>query len=340
MELLLIILIGLVMAPTLYVAGLHDVPNSIAIPVRTRALTPRLAVRVAAVFNSLGVLMALPLGIYLFTWFDLPQMDPGLTLAVILSTLLTVLGWNLFTYFQGMPTSLTHSLIAALLGGSLAAVLATDVSVSEILALPWLNPLLTLLLSPLVAFGLAYLLVFLAVRIARGEDPDDVNRVARGLQSVSVGVTSLGTGLQQGQRFAFLLIVALSAAGVADPASWMALAYIAFALLIGAGAWHGGWRIGHVLAHRLVAIDPLRGMVATATTSALLFVGSLGLALPLSTSLTAASAIIAAGSNQRFATLNWRQMRRIAIFWAATPLVAAGAAAILTTCLVPLVQPS
>ncbi|GAA4827428.1 inorganic phosphate transporter [Garicola koreensis] len=333
MDILLISLIGLVMAPTLYVAGLHDVPNSIAIPVRTRALTARLAVRVAAVFNALGVLMALPLGIYLFTWFDFPQMDSGMTLAVILAALITVLGWNLFTYFQGMPTSTTHALLAALLGGSVAAVLAADIDVDQVLALPWLSPLLTLLVSPLVAFGVAYLMVFLAVRIARGEDPDDVNRIARGLQAVSVGVTSLGTGLQQGQRFAFLLILAMGAAGVADPESWMPVAYVAFALLIGAGAWHGGWRIGHVLAHRLVTIDPLRAMVATASTSGLLFVGSLGLALPLSTSLTASSAIIGAGSNQRFATLNWRQLRRIVLFWAATPVAAGTAAAALTLCL-------
>ena len=338
MEILLISLIGVVMVPSLYVAGLHDVPNSIAVPVRTRALTPRLAVRVAAAFNALGVLMALPLGVYLFNWFDFPQMDPGLTLAVILLALITVLGWNLFTYFRGMPTSTTHAPSAALLGGSLAAVLAADMSVSQILGLPWLSPLLTLLVSPLVAFGVAYLMVFLAVRISRGEDPDDVNRVARGLQSISVGVTSLGTGFQQGQRFAFLLIVAMGAAGVADVEFWMGWAYLGFALLIGAGAWHGGWRIGHVLAHRLVTIDPLRGMVATATTSGLLFIGSLGLALPLSTSLTSASAIIGAGSNQRFATLNWRQMRRIGLFWAATPLAAAAVAAILTASLVPLVQ--
>ncbi|WP_300344373.1 inorganic phosphate transporter [Nesterenkonia sp.] len=330
MELLLIVLVGAVLVPNLYVAGLHDVPNSIAIPVRTRALTPRMAVRVAAVFNTLGVLLALPLGIYLYAWFDFPDMDPGLTLAVILSALTAVLGWNLFTYFRGMPTSVTHALLAALLGSSLAALITADIDTSQILGLPWLTPLATLLLSPLVAFGAAYLLVFLAVRVARGEDPDDVNRIARGLQSVSVGVTSLGTGLQQGQRFAFLLLVALGAAGVSDPATWVGWAAVPVAVLIGAGVLHGGWRIGHVLAHRLVAIDPLRGMVATVTTSGLLFIGSMGLALPLSTSLTAASTIMGAGTNQRFATLNWRQFRRVAFFWAATPVASGTAAAILT----------
>lgn len=333
MELLLLGLVGVIMAPTLYVAGLHDVPNSIAIPVRTRALTPRIAVRVAAAFNALGVLLALPMGLYLYSWFEFPSMEPVLALSVVIASLTAILAWNVFTYFRGMPTSITHGLLAALLGGTLAAVTVGDVRTEDILSLPWMTPLLTLLVSPLVAFGLAYVLVFAAVRIARGEDPHDVNRVARGLQSVSVGVTSLGTGLQQGQRFAFVLLVALGAAGVADPAGWMGPAYVVFAVLIGAGAWHGGWRIGHVLAHRLVAIDPLRGMVATTATSGLLFMGSLGLALPLSTSLTAASAIIGAGSNQRFATVNWRQFRRIAVYWVATPVVTATGAAVLTLAL-------
>ncbi|GFZ85718.1 inorganic phosphate transporter [Nesterenkonia alkaliphila] len=337
MELALLVLVVAVMAPNLYVAGLHDVPNSIAIPVRTRALTPRIAVRVAAAFNALGVLLAVPMGLYLYSWFEFPHMEPGLTLAVLLSALLTVLGWNLFTYFQGMPTSTTHALLAALLGGALAAVLVDGAPSDEVWALPWLTPLLTLLISPLVAFGLAYLLVFLAVRIARGEDPHTVNRVSRGLQSVSVGVTSVGTGLQQGQRFSFVLLMALAAGGVSDPEDWMGVAYVVFALLIGAGAWHGGWRIGHVLAHRLVAIDPLRGMVATSAASGLLFAGSLGIALPLSTSLTAASAIMGAGSNQRFATVNWRQFRRIARYWVATPILSGLVAATLTVALSALV---
>lgn len=333
MELLLLVLVSVILAPTLYVAGLHDVPNSIAIPVRTRALTPGIAVRMAAGFNALGVLLAMPLGIYLFAWFEFPALEPGLTLAVVLAALVTVLGWNLFTYFRGMPTSTTHALLPALLGGALVAVAAGDISTGGLWALPWLTPLITLLLSPLVAFALAYLLVYLSVRVAGGEDPDDINRVSRGLQSVTVGITSLGTGLQQGQRFSFVFLIALGAGGVADPAGWMGLILVTFALLIGAGALHGGWRIGHVLAHRLVAIDPLRGMVATTTASGLLFIGSLGLALPLSTSLTATSAIMGAGSNQRFATVNWRQFRRIALYWVATPVVAGLTAAILTICL-------
>ncbi|GAA1142122.1 inorganic phosphate transporter [Nesterenkonia lutea] len=336
MEPILLGLICLLLVPNAFLAGLHDVPNAIAIPVRTRALTAQAASRLAAIFNTLGVLLALPLGMYLYTWFDFPQMRSSVLLAVVLSALISLLGWNLFTYLRGMPTSTTHALLAAFLGGTVAASTVADLDFAEVLAMPWAGAVLTLLLSPLVAFGFAYLLVFAAVRVARGEDPDAVNTTSRMAQSVSVGVTSLGTGLQQGQRFSFVLLTALIAAQVEDAQSWLPAAYCTFAVLIGAGCLTGGWRIGHTLGHRLVDIDPLRGMVATTTTSALLFVGSLSFALPLSTSLTAASTIIGAGSNQRFATVHWRQFRRICLYWVLTPLAAGAATAIFTLAISPL----
>lgn len=336
MESMLLGLICVLLVPNAFVAGLHDVPNAIAIPVRTRALSARSATRMAAGFNALGVLLALPLGIYLYTWFEFPRMDPSLLLAVVLSASVSLLGWNLFTYMRGMPTSTTHALLAAFLGGTAAASAVADLDIAEVLAMPWAGAAMTLLLSPLVAFGLAYLLVFVAVRFARGEDPDAVNTTSRMAQSVSVGVTSLGTGLQQGQRLSFVLLTALVAAQVDDAQQWLPFVYVAFAVLIGAGCLTGGWRIGHTLGHRLVDIDPLRGMVATTTTSALLFIGSLGFALPLSTSLTAASTIIGAGSNQRFATVHWRQFRRICLYWVLTPLAAGTATAIFTLAMSPL----
>lgn len=335
MEYVLLACVGVVLAPTLFVAGLHDVPNSIAIPVRTRALTASVATRVAAGFNALGVLLALPLGVYLFSWFDFPAMDSVLLLGVVLSALIAVLGWCIFTYFKGMPTSITHALLAALLGGTLATVALNGVDLDDLWSMPWLAPLLTLLVSPLVAFGLAYLLVYLTVRIARGADPQGVNEVSRTVQSVCVGLTSLGTGLQQGQRFSFVLLLALVGAGIDDAEGWLPYAYVLFAILIGAGCLTGGWRIGHVLAHRLVAIDPMRGMVSTTTTSALLLLGSLTLALPLSTSLTAASAIMGAGANQRFTTVNWRQAARIFGYWAATPVLVGVATAVLVIAMSP-----
>ncbi|WP_170922623.1 inorganic phosphate transporter [Nesterenkonia sp. PF2B19] len=93
-----------------------------------------------------------------------------------------------------------------------------------------------------------------------------------------------------------------------------------------------------MLGHRLVTIDPLRGMVSTTTTSALLFVGSMAMSLPLSTSLTAASSVIGAGSNQRFATVNWPQAIRLFAYWAVTPLAVGAASGVLLLALSPLLE--
>ncbi|GAB3848757.1 inorganic phosphate transporter [Nesterenkonia populi] len=330
MELLLLALVVVVLVPTLYLSGLHDVPNAIAIPVRTRALTARAATRLAAACTAAGVLSALPVGLYLYTWFDFPSMSSELTLLVVLVSLLTVLGWSLHTYFQGMPTSITHILLSALLGATLAAAVVSGAEGQDILGMPWMTPILPLLVSPVAAFLVAYLLVFLAARLVRGEEAEEINRTSRMAQCVSVGLTSFGTGIQQGQRFLMVALIALTAAGVPDGDLWLGLGAVLCAGVIALGCLNGGWRIGHVLGHRLVAMDPLRGMVSTTTTAGLLVLGSLVAALPLSTSFTAASAIMGAGSNQRFATVNWRQFRRIALYWAATPVVGVVAAAALT----------
>ncbi len=336
MDYLLLSLVFFALLPNLYVAGMHDVANSIAIPVRTRALTPRIAARLAAFFNAAGVLLAMPVGVYLYSWFEFPHVPGSLMLSILLSTLISLLAWNILTYLRGAPSSTTHALLAGLLGGGFAAAVLTDTTLADVLQLPWLGLVLALLLSPLLAFGLAYALVFGFVRMARGEDPDSVNSTSRMVQSICVGITSLGTGLQQGQRFAFVALLGLASAGVQDAAAALPYLFAGFAVLIGMGCLSGGWRIGHILGHRLVALDPLRGMVSASTTSGLVILGSIGLEVPLSTSLTAASATMGAGSNQRFTTVNWRQFLRILSYWVATPVVTGAGAAVLTLAMNPL----
>lgn len=328
METVLLVAVAVLLVPNLIVTGLHDVPNAIAIPTRTRALSPRAATRLAAGANAAGVVMTYPLGNQLFSWFAFPSMQAPLVLLVIAAALISLLTWNITTYLRGVPTSTTHGLLAGLIGGALATMLLQGADSTEVLALPWHSPVLNLLVTPLVAFGGAYLLVFLAVRAAQGRDPDAVHGTSRAAQAVCAGLTSFGTGLQQGQRYIFVLLLGSQSAGL-DLQPWLLPILLVFALLLALGCLQGGWRIGHMLGHRLVTMDPLRGMVSTTTTSALLFIGSLMLSLPLSTSMTAASSVIGAGSNQRFATVNWPQGIRLFGYWAATPAVTALVAALL-----------
>ncbi|WP_261624202.1 inorganic phosphate transporter [Nesterenkonia marinintestina] len=336
MEIALLVLVCLCLVPTAFLNGLHDVSNAIAVPVRTRALSATAAARLAAAAHVLGALTVLPLGLSVFAWFDMPDAEAGGILTVLLMALVTVFGWNLYTYLRGMPTSSTHGMLAALLGGifALSALGLTDGDDTR--ALPWAAPALTLLISPLVAFGAAYVLVFLCARLARTADPDTVNERSRVIQAATAGVTSFGIGLQQGQRLMFLLMLAFAAAVPDHPHTWSTAVFLVCVVAVGAGALTGGWRIGHFLGHRLVVLDPMRGMVAGVTTSGLLLFGSLAWALPLSTSLTAGSAIAGAGSNQRFATVFWSPALKMVRFWIATPVVTGVTSCLLVLALSPL----
>ncbi len=336
MEIALLVLVCLFLVPASFVNGLHDVSNAIAVPVRTRALSPTAATRLAAVAHLAGALVVLPIGLSVFAWFEMPPVEARATLTVLLVAILTLFGWNLFTYVRGMPTSSTHGLLAAVLGGILALSALGLIDGSEARDLPWAAPALTLLISPLVAFGVAYLLVFLTAYLARSADPDTVNRRSRMVQAATTGVTSFGIGLQQGQRLMFLIMLAFAAALPQHQTTWASTLFIVYSAAMALGALTGGWRIGHFLAHRLVALDPMRGMVAGVTTSVLLLFGSLAWTLPLSTSLTAGSSIIGAGSNQRFATVNWAQALQMGRYWLLTPLVTGFIGCLLVLALSPL----
>lgn len=100
-----------------YVTGVHDASNSVAVPVRTRALGERSALYLAALFNVLGVIGAfLLLGEYSASWVSAPEGTTGLN--GIIAALLVCAIWGVLTWFLRLPSSSTHALVGALAGVS------------------------------------------------------------------------------------------------------------------------------------------------------------------------------------------------------------------------------
>jgi PiT family inorganic phosphate transporter len=106
--------------------------------------------------------------------------------------------------------------------------------------------------------------------------------------------------------------------------------------MLTAGTLCGGWRISYTLGYKLTRVDPLRGFVAQSLTSLMLFVGAIGLHLPLSTTHTVTSAVLGAGTNQNFSVTNRRMVLRILGFWVLTPIVTAAGAFVFELALSPL----
>nr|WP_231704968.1 inorganic phosphate transporter [Arthrobacter gengyunqii] len=305
-----------------FINGFHDVSNSIATSVRTRALTPTVAVVLASVFNLTGALLSTALALVLADRFiQLPDGTPGL--GILIAGLLAACGWGLWTWWRRMPSSSTHALVGGIVGSGAASTLVGGPNIAESYQVLLQQIVLPLLLSPVVAFVLAYLLVFPTTWLMRYSSPrrgDAGNRIA---QSVFTSAFSLGHGMQDGQRTMAVIVLALVAAGYSGSAGIPLWVQVFSGAALAAGSLFGGWRISRTLSSRLVRIDPLRGMSATAVSSTMLFLGAVWLQIPLSSTQTMTSAIVGAGANQRFSTVRFIPLREVLATWLATAPVTA-----------------
>ncbi|MEX3610576.1 inorganic phosphate transporter [Rothia sp. LK2588] len=319
----------------LVTSGFHDAQNSVAVPVRTRALTPTAALRVCAAFNFIGVLTSgIFLAGYVRDWLALPA--GGVGLAILAMALLAQVGWSLMTWYLRMPSSSTHAVIGGLLGAAWAArAVGFSVpspftqSVNEFVLVP-------LLLVPLLIFVLAWALVFPLSSIAQNSYPRTVNRVSRHVMSVANSTISLFHGVQTGQRVFLFLTLALLGAGIAPHPMWDVLGIVVGALLLTFGTMLGGWRIGYTFAHRMVRVDPFRGAVAQGTTAFVFILTQFFLNASISTSHIASTAVLGAGVNQRFSSVRGSVVAKVLLTWIATVPMCFGVAAVLFLAISPL----
>ncbi|WP_457972837.1 anion permease [Arthrobacter sp. D1-17] len=318
-----------------FINGFRDVSNSVALAVRTRALTPTIAVLLAAVFNFIGALLSSGFAVAVSqNWVTLPQGDSGLN--ILVAGLASACIWGLLLWWRGVPSSSTHALVGGLAGAGTASVLVSGNAVGGVDQSLLFQVVLPLALSPVIAFAGAYLLVYPVTWAARYAQPNVINRRFRAAQSITAGAVAFGHGLQDGQRIGAVLLLAVLAAGYSDGGSvplWVAMLS---AVMITVGTLFGGWRISHTMGHRLIRIDPLRGVVAQSVSAALLFIGAIGLHWPMSTTHTVTSGVLGAGENQPVPGTHRRVVARILSLWLLTPVITAAGAFVLALALSPL----
>ncbi|HEX7187253.1 MAG TPA: anion permease, partial [Actinomycetes bacterium] len=175
-----------------YTNGFHDAANAIATSVSTRALTPRVALLMAAVMNFVGAFLGTKVAKSVFSVLEPPTGEHALV--VVLSALLGAITWNLMTWYVGLPSSSSHALIGGLVGGGLAGGVTVQWdSVVEKVVYP-------MLLSPVVGGLGAFLLMVIILWSFKKRRPGPVNRGFRLAQTVSASAMALGHGLQDAQK--------------------------------------------------------------------------------------------------------------------------------------------
>ncbi|MEN3345771.1 MAG: inorganic phosphate transporter, PiT family [Arthrobacter sp.] len=319
-----------------FLNGFRDASTSVALAVRTRALTPTVAVLLAATFNFIGAALSATFALAVSsTWVTLPEGNNGLT--ILLAGLLSAVAWGIYTWWRGIPSSSTHALVGGLAGAGVASIAVGGNPVTGVDQSLLFQVVLPLVLSPVIAFLGAYLLVWPATWAARHTPPNVVNSRSRRAQAIAAGAVAFGHGLQDGQRTSAVLVLALLAAGLFDDGAslplWVALLTPG---LLAAGTLAGGWRISYTIGYRLTRMDPLRGLVAQLCSSVMLLVGAIGLHWPISTTHTVTAAVLGAGANQSFPDINRGWVLRILTFWVLTPAVTAAVAFVVELSLSPL----
>ncbi|MGH3990643.1 MAG: inorganic phosphate transporter [Actinomycetes bacterium] len=303
-----------------YTNGFHDAANAIATSVSTRALTPRAALLLAAVMNFVGAFLGTKVAKTVFSVLEPPTGEHALV--VVFGALAGAITWNLITWYFGLPSSSSHALIGGLVGAGLAGGVTVQWdSVVEKVVYP-------MILSPLVGFSLAALIMLGILWGFRNARPARVNRGFRLSQTVSASAMALGHGLQDAQKTMGVIVLALVVGGYQDDfhIPWWVVVLAASAISL--GTYSGGWRIMRTLGRRIIEIDPARGFAAETAASSVLYTTAYVFEAPISTTQTITGSIMGAGASKGRRAIRWGVAGNILVAWILTipmaGLVAAG----------------
>jgi PiT family inorganic phosphate transporter len=329
MELAIVIAVVAVALAFDYTNGFHDAANAIATSVSTRALTPRVALMLAAVMNFVGALLGQEVAKTVQGVLTIDGVSQNHGLVIVLAGLLGAITWNLVTWYYGLPSSSSHALIGGLVGAGLAGGVTIEwATIVEKVVIP-------MIVSPLVGFTLAFLIMLSIMWIFRRRNPHRVFRNFRAMQTLSAAGLALGHGLQDAQKTMGVIFLAVTTAGYYSSGDeslplWIVLSA---AGAISLGTYSGGWRIMRTLGRRIIHLDPARGFSAETAGTIVLYTTAFVFQAPISTTHTITSAIMGAGATKRFSAVRWGVARSIVTAWVLTfPMAGSAAALVYVVC--------
>ena len=299
-----------------FINGFHDAANSIATIVSTKVLSPLSAVLWAAMFNFIA-----------YWLFELKVADTVaktvkfeyITLHVVFAGLIAAIIWNLATWWWGIPSSSSHTLIGSFAGagmanaGSFSAVQMDKVAPT----------LYFIFLAPFIGMVLAYIISVITLTIVKHTNPSKVDRTFRRLQLVSSAAYSLGHGGNDAQKVMGIIAAAMISQNLITNTKhlpeWVPFAcYTAIAL----GTLVGGWRIVKTMGQKITKLTPFEGFSAE-TAGAITLFGTQHFKIPVSTTHTITGSIIGVGVSKRISAVRWGVTLELIWAWILTIPVSA-----------------
>jgi inorganic phosphate transporter, PiT family len=332
-----------------FINGFHDSANSIATVVSTRVLTPFQAVVWAAAFNFVA---------YWISEFKVADtvaktVEGGsITLTVIFAGLIAAIVWNLATWWWGIPSSSSHTLIGGFAGAAIM-----HAGSFEVVRMEKIRPLfLFIFLAPIVGMLLSYFISILMLWICKKGNPSKLDRWFKRLQLLSSALFSVGHGGNDAQKVMGIISAALIVYVAQHPESvqpWMqiiqetklvdgkektVIKHIPEWVVLGCytaismGTLMGGWRIVKTMGTKITKMTPFEGVAAEMAGAITLF-GTEKLGIPVSTTHTITGSIIGVGLTKRISAIKWGVTGKLLVAWIITiPISAAMGALVYLIC--------
>jgi PiT family inorganic phosphate transporter len=306
--LVLIVVVGLVFD---FINGFHDTANAIATSVATRVLTPVQAVAMAGVLNFVGALTGTAVASTVGKGIIAPEQA---TQHLVLTALIGAIIWDLITWWYGIPSSSSHALVFSIVGAGIAAgglnIIEFD-GVSKVLE--------GLVLSPVLGFGAAFLLMLLLLNIFAEKTPAMVTRFFGKAQLVSAAYMAYSHGSNDAQTTMGVITMALASYYGWSGAQWQVPFWVilAAAISMALGTMIGGWRIIRTMGLKVVELRPIHGFAAETAAATVIEVAS-RLGIPISTTHSISAAIMGVGATRRLSAVRWGVAGSIVTAWVLT----------------------
>ncbi|MDF2517178.1 MAG: inorganic phosphate transporter [Sphingobacterium sp.] len=312
MSTLLVVVIVLAIAFD-YINGFHDAANSIATIVSTKVLTPAMAVLWAAIFNFAAY--------FYFTDHKVANtiaktvLEEYITLEVIFAGLLAAIGWNLFTWYYGVPSSSSHTLIGGFAGSGMAYafILGAD-PIHAINIDATLKIIAFIVLAPIIGMTISIIITLIVINLAKNSRPSVAEKWFKVLQLVSSAGLSFAHGGNDAQKVMGIILVAMVAGGYMQNTEhmpeWIPLTCYA---AIAAGTMSGGWKIVKTMGTKITKVTPLEGVCAESAGAVTLGITE-HFGIPASTTHTITGSIIGVGVVKRVSAVRWGVT--ISLLWA------------------------
>ena len=294
-----------------FINGFHDTATAVATSITTRALTPKTAIIICSIFNFIGAFtgtaVAKTVGANIVSQEHIAQW-------VILGVLISAIVWNLITWYFGIPSSSSHALIGALVGGGIAYNGSID-------AVNWYNlfhsVVLWLFLSPCIGFVGGYILMKLLNSILKPFKLATVNKIFLKLQVVAGSIMAFNHGGNDAQKSMGMITMALVSGGFISSFEVPSWVVISCASAMALGTSIGGKKIIKTMGSGMAKLTPVNGFAAQTGAAAVIFMATLFHA-PVSTTHIISTTVMGVGASKRFKSVKWGVAKNIVWAWVIT----------------------